>query len=76
MLVYPRPVWRLPPNLSSAEKRVVLDLIDGASHRDVARARGTSARTVANQVASIFRKLEVRSQLELFTVLRPRDGSP
>jgi DNA-binding CsgD family transcriptional regulator len=71
-LTYPSPRWILPAVLSSTEAEIVLALLEGASHRQVARARGTAERTVANQVASIFRKLRVRSQLELFVALRPR----
>jgi DNA-binding NarL/FixJ family response regulator len=50
----------------------VLELIAGASHRAIAHARGTSVRTVANQVASILRKLNVGSRVDLFVALRPR----
>ncbi len=75
-LTYPSPRWTLPAVLTSAEAGVVLALIEGASHREVALARGTAERTVANQVASIFRKLRVRSRLELFVMLRRRAAVP
>jgi DNA-binding NarL/FixJ family response regulator len=74
-LRYPWPSWRLPPTLSDAERTVVLDLVDGASRRDIALARGTSERTVANQMASIFRKLRVGSRVELLAALRPAPGN-
>jgi DNA-binding NarL/FixJ family response regulator len=40
-------------------------LLEGKRNADIARERGTSVRTVANQVAAIFRKLKVRSRAEL-----------
>jgi DNA-binding NarL/FixJ family response regulator len=75
-LHYRWPSWRLPPTLSGAERTVVLDLLDGASRRDIAFSRGTSARTVANQMASIFRKLKVSSRVELLATLRSRQAEP
>jgi DNA-binding NarL/FixJ family response regulator len=69
VLTYPTPRWSLPPCLSSTEQRIVLDLIAGSSQHAIARGRGTSARTVANQVASIYRKLNIHSRIELFVAL-------
>jgi DNA-binding NarL/FixJ family response regulator len=54
--------------LSGAEADVLRAILEGRSNGDIARSRGTTARTVANQVASIFRKLGVRSRLELCAV--------
>jgi DNA-binding CsgD family transcriptional regulator len=51
--------------LTGAELEVAAALIEGASNQRIAGARGFSVRTVANQVASIFRKLGVRSRGEL-----------
>ncbi|UQA62031.1 helix-turn-helix domain-containing protein [Polyangium aurulentum] len=67
--------------LSPAEREVVELLLSGASNAEIARQRGTSARTVANQAASIFRKLGVGSRMELaHRLLHPdadgRDGPP
>jgi DNA-binding NarL/FixJ family response regulator len=75
-LHYRWPSWRLPPTLSGAERTVVLDLLDGASRRDIAFSRGTSPRTVANQMASIFRKLRVSSRVELLAALRSTQAEP
>jgi DNA-binding NarL/FixJ family response regulator len=72
LFLYPCPDWTLPPSLSDAERIVVMDLIDGASPHHIARMRGTSPRTVANQISAIFRKLGVGSRVELFAALRPR----
>jgi DNA-binding NarL/FixJ family response regulator len=55
----------LPPVLSRSENAVATLLLTGASNAQIAAARAKSARTVANQIASIFRKLGVRSRGEL-----------
>jgi DNA-binding NarL/FixJ family response regulator len=44
-------------------------LIEGLSNSEIATARQTSVRTVANQVASILRKVGVRSRSEAVTAL-------
>jgi DNA-binding CsgD family transcriptional regulator len=55
--------------LTAAERDVARLVMRGATNADIARSRKTSARTVANQVASILRKLEVRSRVELAALL-------
>jgi DNA-binding NarL/FixJ family response regulator len=40
-------------------------VLRGASNAQIAAARAKSARTIANQVASIFRKLGAHSRAEL-----------
>lgn len=55
----------LPAELSDAESDVARRIVAGEANEAIARARGTSLRTVANQVASIFRKLGVASRSEL-----------
>ncbi len=53
------------PGVTGAE-RVVLGLAAaGLSNARIAACRGVSPRTVANQIASVFRKLGVHSRLEL-----------
>lgn len=52
--------------LTEAEKDVVMLLLEGHSNATIATRRGTSARTVAKQVASAFGKIGVRSRPELF----------
>lgn len=56
--------------LSSSEAEVVRLSIEGESHASIARLRGTSIRTVANQLASAFNKLKVsgRSSLRALAV--------
>jgi DNA-binding NarL/FixJ family response regulator len=54
----------LPETLSPAERAVALALLEGLSNSEIAKARRTSVRTVANQLASLFRKLGVGSRAE------------
>jgi DNA-binding CsgD family transcriptional regulator len=53
--------------LSPAESEVASLLMAGRTNAEIAALRGTSLRTTANQVASLFRKLGVRSRLQLVT---------
>lgn len=52
-------------DLTSAERDVACRAIQGSSNAEIASARGTHVRTVANQMASIFTKLGVSSRQEL-----------
>ncbi|HYP90846.1 MAG TPA: LuxR C-terminal-related transcriptional regulator [Polyangiaceae bacterium] len=58
--------------LTPAEREVALYVVGGCSNVQIGELRRTSARTVANQISSLFRKLEVRGRLEL--ILRLFDG--
>ena len=51
--------------LTPAERAVLEGLLAGQSNAAIARARGTSIRTVANQVAALMRKLGLDSRREL-----------
>jgi DNA-binding CsgD family transcriptional regulator len=53
------PAESLRDMLSPCEYEVARDSIDGRRQVEIASARGTSQRTVANQLASVFRKLNV-----------------
>ena len=55
-------------SLSAAEQDVLVSLVRGASNREIATRRRVSERTVANQVASILRKVGVASRFELIAV--------
>ncbi len=70
-LVFSHPTTDLPvPEcLASGEADVVRRILRGQSSEEIARARGTALRTVANQLASIYRKLGVRGRLELASML-------
>jgi DNA-binding CsgD family transcriptional regulator len=56
---------RSSAQLSPAESEIVTHLLAGRSNAEIGTLRGTSTRTVANQVAAIFAKLGVRSRTEL-----------
>jgi DNA-binding CsgD family transcriptional regulator len=60
--------------LSQAEAGVAALLLEGKSNADIARARGTSVHTVANQVANIFKKLGVASRSELYALCAREAG--
>ena len=55
----------LDGDLSAAEREVAALALSGLTNSEIGRRRGTSERTVANQMATIFRKLGVRSRAEL-----------
>jgi DNA-binding NarL/FixJ family response regulator len=56
---------RLAKRLTPAEREVASAILAGKSNAEIALERGTSVRTTANQIASIYVKLGVRSRLEL-----------
>jgi len=60
--------------LTRAEEDVTRLLLAGCSNSSIAEQRGTSIRTVCNQVASIFKKLGVSSRLELARKLDAFEG--
>ncbi len=51
--------------LSTAEQSILQAVLDGESQQSIATTRGTSARTVANQIAIAYRKLGLGSRREL-----------
>lgn len=55
--------------VTSAEREVLALIIAGSTNQDIARRRGTSANTTANQVQAIFRKFGARSRVELMARL-------
>lgn len=55
----------VPCALTPAERQVACMLRSGASNRKIAQARGTSLHTVANQIASLMKKLGAGSRVEL-----------
>jgi len=60
--------------LTIAEREVALLVLDGLTNAEIGVQRKTSPRTVANQVAAVFRKLEVHGRLELIRRLALRTG--
>lgn len=63
----------LPPSLSTAEREVVRAVLAGCSNLEIASTRGTSAKTVGNQLHAIYRKLGVGSRHELAALLARTD---
>jgi DNA-binding CsgD family transcriptional regulator len=54
--------------LSPAELEVARLAVSGMANRAIALRRGSAPRTVANQLATVFRKLGVGSRSELATI--------
>lgn len=61
--VPPRP--EIEVRLSSAETHVAWLVCDGLSNREIALTRGSAERTVANQVAAIFNKLDCSRRFDV-----------
>jgi DNA-binding NarL/FixJ family response regulator len=60
-----RPDAQLAKALPPAELSVIRMLIEGLSYQEIAAARGTSTRTIANQITAVFRRLRVSGRNEL-----------
>jgi DNA-binding CsgD family transcriptional regulator len=73
VLSYPLPGASPTSALTSAEREVLALMLAGASNAGIARQRDTAVRTVANQVAAIFRKLGVSSRSQLAALLARHD---
>ena len=69
------PRRELPACLSHAERSVAELVLDGLDDDAVAHRRGTSPRTVANQLRAIYRKLAVHSRGDLVRALLRVDRS-
>jgi DNA-binding CsgD family transcriptional regulator len=54
-----------PARLTPAERLVLALLVRGVANREIARLLGRSPRTVANQLATLYRKFRVGSRREL-----------
>jgi DNA-binding NarL/FixJ family response regulator len=65
VLSLPLETFDAQADLTPAEREIVRRLLRGESNRAIASGRGTSERTVANQVASIYQKLGLASRSEL-----------
>jgi DNA-binding CsgD family transcriptional regulator len=64
-----RPDLALSSLLSPAEFEVLQLRIDGLSLREIATARSTALRTIANQLARVYQKLRVSGRAELLAAL-------
>ena len=65
VLSFPLPEVRIPDELTAAEAEVVRSALDGRSNAEIARARKTSSNTVANQLRSVYSKLQLSGRNEL-----------
>lgn len=54
-----------PIALSFSERGVAVDILGGLTNEEIARGRNVAVRTVANQVAALFKKLGVSSRSEM-----------
>lgn len=70
----PRPDRRLVKALPPAELAVVRALIEGHCYAEIAEHRGTSTRTIANQITAVFRRMRVSGRSELLERLFFADG--
>jgi DNA-binding NarL/FixJ family response regulator len=74
-------VWSIPRpelrcvSLSPAELAVSGRLVEGLSYGEIAELRGTSKRTIANQIAAVFRRLRVSGRNELLHLWLTDDDS-
>lgn len=60
--------------LTGAERAVAVLAMQGASNAEIAERRGSSERTVANQLRSVFTKLGIQSRFELAGALLDPPG--
>jgi DNA-binding NarL/FixJ family response regulator len=56
---------RPPVGVTAAERDVLRLIMRGLSNKEIGRERGTSERTIANQVACLLEKFRVGSRYEL-----------
>ena len=54
--------------LTASEADVMTLILEGLSNKEIAKRRGRAVRTIANQIASLFRKLGVNSRSELMAL--------
>jgi len=64
-----RPDASLLSSLSQAERDIVELLVERRSNSEIGRIRSTSTRTVANQLSSVLRKLEVPGRIGVLSKL-------
>lgn len=69
-----RPERSLACLVPDAELEVIACLIEGCSYAEIAARRGTAERTIANQIAAAFRRLNVSGRSELIQRLFVLDG--
>lgn len=76
-----RPELALLDALTASEREVMTGLLEGRSYKEISQLRGTSTRTIANQIAVGFRKLHASGRGEVLARLMgveacPESGGP
>lgn len=66
----------LAESLTAAQAEVAALALEGRANAEIARARGTSERTVAKQLEQIYRRLEINSRRELAALAGERRSAP
>jgi DNA-binding CsgD family transcriptional regulator len=69
VIVFSARAVELPASLSVSERAIASLLIGGRSNAEIAVARATSTKTVANQLYAMYRKLGVDSREQLVAAL-------
>lgn len=59
----------IPDILTPTERNICKLVTEGLTNQEIADHRGTSVRTVANQIGSIFRKVKVNNRAALVRLL-------
>lgn len=67
--VFDVPPLAFPSSLTASERDVASRIVQGDGRAAIAAARGVSLPTVNKQMASVFRKLNVRDRAELIAML-------
>lgn len=70
-----RPDKALAGSLPPAELAVIRSFVEGASYSSISSERGTSPRTIANQITAVFRRLKVSGRGELMLRLFADSGA-
>jgi DNA-binding CsgD family transcriptional regulator len=75
VLSYPSPPHGVLLNLSQSESDVARAVATGLTNEEIAKGRGRSLFTVQNQLARIYKKLEISSRAELVALLAQLETS-
>lgn len=65
VLAFPLPELHPPEALTAAEAAVAIGVAEGWSNEEIAKSRGTSTNTVANQLRRIYERLGISGRAEL-----------
>jgi len=71
----PRPENEIDEHLPHAEREIAGYLVEGLCYNEICARRGTKMRTVANQVAALFRRFKVSGRNELVCALLRKNAA-